>query len=47
MAKGTRADFPVVASAGQEIYGTLYWDPTQIINRWDNRAAAFFCSAAL
>ncbi len=36
----------VVASAGQAIYGTLYWDPTQIINLWDNRAGAFFCAFA-
>ena len=36
----------VVASAAQEIYGTLLWDPTTIIARWTNRAAAFFCAAA-
>ncbi|KAJ9157648.1 allantoin permease [Pleurostoma richardsiae] len=36
----------VVASAGQSIYGTLYWDPTSIINLWTNRAAAFFCALA-
>ncbi|KEY74938.1 hypothetical protein S7711_01287, partial [Stachybotrys chartarum IBT 7711] len=36
----------VIASAGQAIYGTLYWDPTAIIALWDNRAAAFFCALA-
>ncbi|KAL7420893.1 hypothetical protein Q5752_004847 [Cryptotrichosporon argae] len=36
----------VVASAGQAIYGTLYWDPTSIIALWDNRAGAFFCAFA-
>ncbi|EOO03344.1 putative cytosine-purine permease protein [Phaeoacremonium minimum UCRPA7] len=36
----------VVASAGQSIYGTLYWDPTSIIALWTNRAGAFFCACA-
>lgn len=36
----------VVASAGQSIYGTLYWDPTAIIALWTNRAGAFFCACA-
>lgn len=36
----------VIASAGQEIYDTLYWDPTAIIALWESRAAAFFCAAA-
>lgn len=36
----------VVASAGQAIYGTLYWDPTMIVDRWENRAAKFFCAFA-
>ncbi|KAH8897543.1 hypothetical protein GQ53DRAFT_713266 [Thozetella sp. PMI_491] len=36
----------VIASAGQAIYGTLYWDPTSIIGLWTNRAAAFFCAFA-
>ncbi|KAL2275083.1 hypothetical protein FJTKL_02536 [Diaporthe vaccinii] len=36
----------VIASAGQSIYGTLYWDPTSIIGLWTNRAAAFFCAFA-
>lgn len=36
----------VIASAGESIYGTLYWDPTSIIGLWTNRAAAFFCAFA-
>lgn len=36
----------VIASAGQAIYGTLYWDPTAILALWTNRAAAFFCACA-
>jgi NCS1 family nucleobase:cation symporter-1 len=36
----------VVASAGQAIYGTLYWDPTMIVDRWENRAVKFFCAFA-
>lgn len=36
----------VIASAGQSIYGTLYWDPTSIIALWTNRGAAFFCAFA-
>jgi NCS1 family nucleobase:cation symporter-1 len=36
----------VVASAGQAIYGKLYWDPTAIIALWTNRAGAFFCAFA-
>ena len=35
-----------VASAGQAIYGTLYWDPTNIVAKIDNRAGAFFLAAA-
>jgi NCS1 family nucleobase:cation symporter-1 len=35
-----------VASAGQAIYGKLFWDPTQIIMLWENRAGAFFCAFA-
>lgn len=34
----------VVTSAGQELYGSTLWDPLQLIDRWDNRAAAFFVS---
>ncbi|KAI1339853.1 permease for cytosine/purines, uracil, thiamine, allantoin-domain-containing protein [Xylariaceae sp. FL0016] len=36
----------IIASAGQAIYGTLYWDPTDIIALWTSRAAAFFCAFA-
>lgn len=36
----------VVSSASQAIYGKLSWDPTTVIARWDNRAAAFFCAFA-
>ncbi|OAA54362.1 ncs1 allantoate transporter [Niveomyces insectorum RCEF 264] len=36
----------VVASSGQAIYGTVSWDPTTLIARWTNRAAAFFCALA-
>ncbi|KAK1923149.1 permease for cytosine/purines, uracil, thiamine, allantoin-domain-containing protein [Papiliotrema laurentii] len=35
-----------VASAGQAIYGQVYWDPTAIIAQWTNRAAAFFIAFA-
>ncbi|KAI0649150.1 NCS1 nucleoside transporter family [Trametes meyenii] len=33
-----------VTSAGMSLYGTVLWDPLQLIDRWDNRAAAFFAS---
>ncbi|WVQ77140.1 hypothetical protein IAR50_006823 [Cryptococcus sp. DSM 104548] len=36
----------VIASAGQTIYGTLYWDPTSIIALWTSRAGAFFVAFA-
>jgi nucleobase:cation symporter-1, NCS1 family len=36
----------VIASAGQAIYNDLFWDPTEIIALWTNRAAAFFCAFA-
>jgi len=39
----------ISASAAQEIWGTPYWTPVQIINTWQatpsGRAAAFFCAA--
>ncbi|KAI4917752.1 hypothetical protein J4E85_009844 [Alternaria conjuncta] len=38
----------VSASAAQEIWGTAYWTPLQIIDTWDTpggRAAAFFCAS--
>ncbi|WVR08770.1 hypothetical protein IAU60_005828 [Kwoniella sp. DSM 27419] len=36
----------VIASAGQAIYGKIFWDPTMIIAQWTNRAAAFFVAFA-
>ena len=36
----------VIASAGQAIYHKTFWDPTQIIALWTNRAGAFFCAFA-
>ena len=33
-----------VTSAGQVLYGEIIWDPLHLIDRWDNRAAAFFAS---
>ncbi|KAK7440045.1 hypothetical protein VKT23_017296 [Stygiomarasmius scandens] len=33
-----------VTSAGEVLYGETLWDPTLLIDRWDNRAAAFFAS---
>ncbi|KAL5635897.1 hypothetical protein ACGC1H_004636 [Rhizoctonia solani] len=35
-----------VTSAGNVIYGEILWDPLTLIDRWDNRAAAFFASFA-
>ena len=35
-----------MTSAGIVLYGDVLWDPLQLIDRWDNRAAAFFASAA-
>ncbi|KAF8334189.1 cytosine-purine permease [Cantharellus anzutake] len=34
----------VVTSAGNVLYGSYIWDPLRLIDRWDNRAAAFFAS---
>ena len=31
-----------VTSAGQVLYGEVIWDPLRLIDRWDNRGAAFF-----
>lgn len=33
-----------VTSAGVTLYGEILWDPLRLIDRWDNRAAAFFAS---
>lgn len=39
----------ISASAAQQIWGTPYWTPIQIIDKWQDtpggRAAAFFCAA--
>ncbi|KAF8306380.1 cytosine-purine permease [Clavulina sp. PMI_390] len=34
----------VVTSAGNVLYGEYIWDPLRLIDKWDNRAAAFFAS---
>ena len=36
----------MVTSAGSVLYGSILWDPLRLIDKWDNRAAAFFASAA-
>lgn len=33
-----------MTSAGQVLYDEIIWDPLRLIDRWDNRAAAFFAS---
>lgn len=33
-----------VTSAGIQLYGQVLWDPMLLIDKWDNRAAAFFVS---
>ncbi|KJA13308.1 hypothetical protein HYPSUDRAFT_49920 [Hypholoma sublateritium FD-334 SS-4] len=33
-----------VTSAGEVLYGEILWDPLRLIDKWDNRAAAFFAS---
>ncbi|KAG1800997.1 NCS1 nucleoside transporter family [Suillus plorans] len=33
-----------VTSAGIQLYGEVLWNPLLLIDRWDNRAAAFFAS---
>ncbi|KAH9057611.1 NCS1 nucleoside transporter family [Lactarius vividus] len=35
-----------VTSAGVTLYGEVLWDPLKLIDKWDNRAAAFFTSFA-
>lgn len=35
-----------VTSAGITLYGEILWDPLKLIDKWDNRAAAFFTSFA-
>lgn len=34
-----------VTSCGELLYGEVLWDPLHLIDRWDNRAAAFFASS--
>ena len=36
----------IVTSAGITLYGQVLWDPLKLIDRWDNRAAAFFTAFA-
>ncbi|KDQ54500.1 hypothetical protein JAAARDRAFT_135506 [Jaapia argillacea MUCL 33604] len=33
-----------VTSAGIVLYGEVLWDPLRLIDKWDNRAAAFFAA---
>ncbi|KIY74149.1 NCS1 nucleoside transporter family [Cylindrobasidium torrendii FP15055 ss-10] len=33
-----------VTSAGEVLYGETLWDPLRLIDKWDNRAAAFFAA---
>ncbi|KAJ7170692.1 permease for cytosine/purines, uracil, thiamine, allantoin-domain-containing protein [Mycena crocata] len=33
-----------VASASEVLYGAVIWDPLQLIDRWDSRAASFFAA---
>ncbi|KAF7374888.1 hypothetical protein MSAN_00374900 [Mycena sanguinolenta] len=33
-----------VASASEVLYGSVIWDPLQLINLWDSRAASFFAA---
>ena len=35
-----------VTSAGITLYGEILWDPLKLIDKWDNRAGAFFTSFA-
>ncbi|KAF7330575.1 hypothetical protein MVEN_02497800 [Mycena venus] len=36
-----------VASASEVLYGSVIWDPLQLINLWDSRAASFFAAFTL
>lgn len=33
-----------VTLTGEKLYGEVLWDPLRLIDKWDNRAAAFFAS---
>ena len=35
-----------VTSAGEVLYGETLWDPLRLIDKWDNRPAAFFAAFA-
>ncbi|KAF9043599.1 cytosine-purine permease [Hymenopellis radicata] len=35
-----------VTSAGEVLYNETLWDPLDLIEKWDNRAAAFFAAAS-
>lgn len=35
-----------MTSAGETLYGETLWDPLRLVDKWDNRAAAFFVSFA-
>lgn len=34
----------LVTNAGIQLYGEVLWNPMFLIDKWDNRAAAFFVS---
>ena len=33
-----------VTNAGHQLYGEILWDPLKLVDKWDNRAAAFFAA---
>lgn len=41
---GWRLSGIAVTSTGQHLYGEVLWDPLRLIDKWDNRVAAFFAS---
>jgi len=43
MTRGTLSGM-AVTSAAEKVYGEVIWDPLRLIDRWDNRAAAFFAA---
>ena len=36
-----------ITSAGEAHYGAIYWNPADLMSRWNNRAAQFFAAAAM
>lgn len=34
----------LIASASEVLYGSVIWDPLQLIDRWESRAASFFAA---